>query len=312
MVGPQKLLAASGIGKVVVSSSLPSMRHARRHGNAHCPAVLSCLPPSADSMPCVRPAIRDASAQRWCARAPRCSRCIRANGGTYAGRGNGDYRSELTSALQAITTYLTHFAFLPHRALVRLDGQYGDAAVIAQIILAGVYLITRGRGYQLLEHPQIQAVLALPATARVTRRNTGERVELFEGGWLALGEGLPSVRVIVARHRAPAPDKPVRVGKLIGEWVYELFLTTLEAEWFLVEDVVDLYHGRGAFEAVLAQEDVEEDPDRWCSYTECGQELWQIACQWVWNLRLSLGHAMQGTERREIEWAPPKERPPVV
>ena len=29
--------------------------------------------------------------------------------------------------------------------------------------------------------------------------------------------------------------------------------------------------------AVLAYEDIEEDPDRWCSYTECGQELWQIA-----------------------------------
>jgi hypothetical protein len=232
--------------------------------------------------------------------------------GTYAGRGNGDYRGELASALQAITTYLTHFAFLPQMALVRLDGQYGDAAVIAQVILAGVSLITRGRGYQLLEHPQIQAVLALPPTARVTRMNTGETVELFEGGWLALGEGLPPVRVIVARHLAPPPDKPVRVGKLIGEWVYELFLTTLEAERFLVEDVVDLYHGRGAFEAVLADEDVEADPDRWCSYTECGQELWQIACQWVWNLRLSLGHAMQGKELRDIEWAPPKERPPVV
>jgi hypothetical protein len=37
------------------------------------------------------------------------------------------------------------------------------------------------------------------------------------------------------------------------------------------------YHGRGAFEAVLADEDVEEDADRWCSYTQCGQELWQIA-----------------------------------
>lgn len=57
--------------------------------------------------------------------------------------------------------------------------------------------------------------------------------------------------------------------------------------------------------------DVEEDPDRWCSYTECGQELWQIACQWVWNLRLSLGYAMQGEELREIEWAPPKARPPL-
>ena len=44
----------------------------------------------------------------------------------------------------------------------------------------------------------------------------------------------------------------------------------------------------------------------------CGQELGQIACQWVWNLRLTLGQAMQGGEVREIEWAPPKEAPPFV
>jgi len=60
---------------------------------------------------------------------------------------------------------------------------------------------------------------------------------------------------------------------------------------------------------VLADEDVEEDPDRWCSYTECGQELWQIACQWVWNLLLALGREMQTDTIREIEWAAAKEVP---
>jgi hypothetical protein len=167
--------------------------------------------------------------------------------GTYAGRGNGDYRSELASALRAIATYLRHFALTPEVALVRLDGQYGDASVIAQLIEAGVHLVTRGRGYQILEHPQIQRVLAHPPTASVTRMNTGEVVELFEGGWLPLGEDLPRVRVIVARHRAPAAGKPITVGKRVGEWVYELFMTTLDTDSFLVEDVLDLYHGRGAF-----------------------------------------------------------------
>ncbi len=143
--------------------------------------------------------------------------------GTYSGKGNGDYRGELASALQAITTYLTHFAFTPEMALVRLDGQYGDAAVIAQVMQAGVYLVTRGRGYQLLERPQIQRVLAHPPIASVTRMNTGEVVALFDGGWLELGEGLPQVRVIVARHPAPPP------GKRVDEWVYELFITTLDA-----------------------------------------------------------------------------------
>jgi hypothetical protein len=230
--------------------------------------------------------------------------------GTYAGKGNGDYRGELASALRAITAYLKHFAFPPEMALIRLDGAYGDATVVAQLLLAGTPFVTRWRGYLLLERPQIQLVLAHPPTASMTRMNSGEVVELFDGGWLELGEDLSRVRVIVARHPAPPPGKNIPVGKRVGEWVYELFITTLGADGFLVEDVLDLYHGRGAFEAVLADEDVEEDPDRWCSYTECGQELWQIACQWVWNLRLSLGQTMQGGNVREIEWAPPKEAPP--
>jgi hypothetical protein len=264
----------------------------------------------AASMPSVRPETSDASVVRWCAHVPRRSRCTPENRvGTYAGRGNGDYRDELASALQAITTYLKYFALPPEVALVRLDGQYGDAAVIAQLMLAGVYLVTRGRGYQRIASI-LRSRLRWPdrPTARVTAINTGEVVELFEGGWLELGEGLPHARVIVARRPAPPPDKPVRVGKRMGEWVYELFITTLDADGFLVEDVLDLYHGRGAYAPVRASEDVEEDPDRWCSYTECGQELWQIACQWVWNLRLSLGHAMQGGELRDIEWAPPNRK----
>lgn len=76
----------------------------------------------------------------------------------------------------------------------------------------------------------------------MTRKNTGELVGLFEGGWLVLGEGLPAVRVIVTRYLAPSPDLTVKVGKHVREWIYELFITTLEAESFLVEDIVNLYH----------------------------------------------------------------------
>jgi hypothetical protein len=42
-----------------------------------------------------------------------------------------------------------------------------------------------------------------------------------------------------------------------------------------------------------------------------GRQLWQIACQWVWNLRLPLGKMMQGGELREMEWAPPTETAPL-
>jgi hypothetical protein len=136
--------------------------------------------------------------------------------------------------------------------------------------------------------------------------NTGETVELFDGGWLSLGEGLPEVRIMVARHPAPPAKQKVKVGKRVGEWVYELFLTNLDPYAFFLEDLVDLYAGRGAFEGVLADEGVEQDPDRWCSYNECGQELWQVVCQWVWNLRLTLGHQMQEQPMRRVEWALPR------
>src|SRR6266699_5001093 len=106
--------------------------------------------------------------------------------GSYAGRGNGDYRGELASALRAISTYLQHFGLSPEVALVRLDGQYGDAAGIAQLCEAGGNLVARGGGYGMLEHPQLQRALAHPPTASVTRMNTGEVIELFDGGWLPL------------------------------------------------------------------------------------------------------------------------------
>jgi hypothetical protein len=61
--------------------------------------------------------------------------------GTHAGRGNGDYRGELASALQAITTYLQLFALTPEVALVRLDGQYGDTVAIAQLMKAVCWLL---------------------------------------------------------------------------------------------------------------------------------------------------------------------------
>ena len=160
--------------------------------------------------------------------------------GTYGNRGNDNYQGELASALQAIKTYLAHFALPPEAALVRLDGQYGDAVVIAQLLEAGVNLITRGRTYRMLEYPQLQRVLTHPPSTRVTALTTGEVVELFDGGWLDLDEGLPQVRVIVARHAAPPPGKKVRVGKRIGEWGYELFITTWPVDGVLLEDAPSL------------------------------------------------------------------------
>jgi hypothetical protein len=144
----------------------------------------------------------------------------------------------------------------------------------------------------------------------VTSTNTGAIVELFDGGWLPLEEGLPRVRVIVARHLAPDSDTAVTVGKRRDEWVYELFMTTLGVDRFLVEDVLDLYHGRGAFEGVLADEDIEGDPDRWCSSAvhvgkNCGKRFatGYGTCGWPWDTCCRAGNSARSSGR------PLKKRP---
>jgi hypothetical protein len=72
-----------------------------------------------------------------------------------------------------------------------------------------------------------------------------------------------------------------------------------------VERVLLRLDGQYGTGAVLADEDQEQDPDRWCSHSPCSQEAWQIVSQWVWNLRLELGQQLEPTAPRTTEFAPP-------
>ena len=109
-------------------------------------------------------------------------------------------------------------------------------------------------------------------------------------------------RVVVATH--PAGKKKSSVGVTRSGIVYELFFTRLPQQAFTASDVVELYLHRGAFEPALADEDQEQDPDRWCSHAACGQEAWQIVSQWVWNIRLELGYHLHPDPVRTTEFAP--------
>src|SRR6266700_3052870 len=83
--------------------------------------------------------------------------------GTFSGvsgAGNGDYRGELRQAVKAISAYVKAHAVQPRQAVARLDGQYGNGAIVAD--LAGLAYVMRGKDYDLLNLPQVQARLAQP------------------------------------------------------------------------------------------------------------------------------------------------------
>jgi len=57
--------------------------------------------------------------------------------GTFGGPGNGDYRGELARACLVATCYAKHHQLQPIQILLRLDGEYGNAAVIAVVLRVG-------------------------------------------------------------------------------------------------------------------------------------------------------------------------------
>jgi hypothetical protein len=220
--------------------------------------------------------------------------------GSFSNWGNGRYRTELRQGLTAIGRYLAAHQLPTELALLRLDGQYGTGTVLAD--LAGFAYVTRGKDYSVLDHPQVQARLHLPPDQSQRCPESQLARSLYDCPAVPIGSEGVSCRVVVATH--PEGSKKSSVGITWDGIVYEFFFSTLPQQAFTTCDVVELYLHRGAFEPVLADEDAELDPDRWCSHSAWGQEAWQIVSQWVWNLRLELGHRLSPTPLRTTEFAP--------
>jgi hypothetical protein len=227
--------------------------------------------------------------------------------GSFGNRGNGRYREELRQATSAIDSYLAAQHLPRERALVRLDGQYGTGAVLADV--ADFSFVTRGKDYAVLNRPEIQTRLHLPADQSFSRPESAFVRQLYDCPDVAMGPGGVRCRVVVATHLKGA-TKP-RIGLTRKGVVYELFLTNLPREAFTAADVLALYLHRGAFEPTLSDEDQELDPDRWCSHSAWGQEAWQCIAQWTWNLRLELGHHLKPEPVRTTEFAPALDTPQV-
>jgi hypothetical protein len=177
--------------------------------------------------------------------------------GSFGNRGNGRYREELRKGLAAISRYLAASQFLQERTLLRLDGQYGNGAVLSEV--AGFAFVARDKDYHLLDHPLLQARLHLPPDQFQQRPESSMVRSLYNCSQIPVGSEDLRCRVIVATH--PAGKKKSPIGVTRAGIVYELFFTNLPQHSFTACDVVELYLHRGAFEPTLSDEDREQDED---------------------------------------------------
>jgi hypothetical protein len=225
--------------------------------------------------------------------------------GTFGGPGNGDYRGDLRRAAQVITSYAAKLGLPPTSILLRLDGLYGDAAPFLDVLSVDLAVVVRSRAYHLLDLDVVKLRLMHAPDRVSTHPESGMKRALYDCASVPLTPTGPTVRLVIATH--PATESAPTVGVERDGAVYELFVSTLPSPAFTASDVLDLYLHRGSFETVLADEDDEQDSDRWYSHTPCGQEFAQILAQWIWNVRLELGQQLSQAELRTTEFAPARE-----
>jgi hypothetical protein len=157
--------------------------------------------------------------------------------GSFGNSGNGHYREELRQAVTAIKGYLEVHHLSPISALLRLDGQYGTGAVIAD--LAGLPFVMRGKDYSVLDQPAVQSRLHLPADQQFSRSESELVRQLYDCPDVPVGPEGVRCRVVVATHAAG--EKKSRIGDTRNGIVYELFFTHLPQDAFTASDVVTLY-----------------------------------------------------------------------
>lgn len=236
--------------------------------------------------------------------------------GTFGNPGNGHYRHELKRARSVIATYAHALSFPLSRVVIRLDGLYGDAAPLADLLAndpdegtEGPAVVVRGKAYHLIAQPAIQQRLQLPPDQVTVHPESGASRALYDCGPIQLAPAGPVMRMRLSTH--PAGASRPSVGTVRKGVVYEQFFTTLPSPAFTPADVLDLYLHRGSFETVLSDEDEEQATDRWVSRTQWGQEFWQIINQWIWNLRLELGQHAQATTMRVTDLAYSQVQKPI-
>jgi len=159
--------------------------------------------------------------------------------GTFGNAGNGDYRGELRRARAVIESYATSLSLPLSHVLTRLDGLYGNAAPLADLLApGGPGVVVRGKDYHLLDLPTVQKRLHHPPDQETIHPESGVSRALFDCLHIPLTPTGPIVRMLLATH--PASASPPSIGTLRHGIVSEQFFSTGAPTAFTPADVLDL------------------------------------------------------------------------
>lgn len=225
--------------------------------------------------------------------------------------GNGEGVVDFERALDSIVETCTRLEHPLNRALVRMDGEFGNVPWFTACRERGLPFVTRLNRPKLYEDPQILELLRTAKWVRVPDSKSGPRRSAADIGVLTVHPGERTrrpggamyepvtIRVVATIFKKTGDAKR---GRTIDGYQVELFVVDAAADAWPAPEAIAAWFGRIAEENRFAQEDRELGLDRIISYHLPGQELAALVGLSVWNLRVARGFELDPPPaRRQVQ-----------
>lgn len=232
--------------------------------------------------------------------------------------GNGKGVLDFEQALDSVVQTCERLGQPRHRAMVRMDGEFGSIPFFTSCRERWLPFVTRLNRPKLFKDPVVLERLRTGPWLQVPDSGSGPRRAAKDLGLLVVSAGAQTRRPdgstyapIQLRVVASALPKtgPANHGRILDGWQVELFAVDLPADAWPAPEAVALYFGRMAEENRFGQEDRELGLDRILSYHLPGQELCTLVGLALWNKRLARGFELERPPQQRPE---SRERCPVV
>lgn len=227
----------------------------------------------------------------------------------HLSKGNGEGLADFAPALDSIVATCERLGVPRSRALVRMDGEFGNVPWFTACRERGLPFVTRLNRHVLYDDPAVLERLRTATWWMVPDSKSGPQRSATDLGLITVhpdrktrrpdGTAYEPVTLRVIASRYPRSEKANR-GRILDGWQVELFAFDADSDAWPSPDGVAQFFGRAAEENRFGQEDRELGLDRIVSYHLPGQELATLVGLSLWNLRVAHGFALE---------APPEVRP---
>lgn len=212
--------------------------------------------------------------------------------------GHTPFVGGMKTTAKAVADVVDSIDFPRQCSLLRFDGGGGYGTVIAEVLAQGLHYLTRRRELSVFKELGVAGLLKTAVWFDVADSGSGPRRQATELGWVQLNDGSGGTilsRAVVSRFFIIGETKEKHgAGLVIGDYQYEVFVTSLDCAAWPANDTVTLYYGRCGQENLFGRAINKFGLNEVFCYDPDGQRLATALTMWASNLMVTRAAAHAG------------------